>query len=774
MLDPALPALVEHQTVFETPFAPWILVVLGLLGLATLALAWRNLRGTTAARRATLFGLRTAMVVLAVLLLGEPALREQEVTRLPNVVPVLVDASVSMSLAAGPGAASREAAVSEWLRRQLPNLAEEGGEHHYRFFTFGEALAPSGSEPLLQGGWASQGTTLTLEALEEAQRRSGAQELGGFVLLSDGADHGALRDRVPRDAPPPRDLQERVAALGAPVHALLVGRLDGLVDLALRRVIHDEFAFVHNVLGVEVEVEALGAPAGPLMVQLEEDGLPLQSRELQVVEGQSRYRVSFSFTPATVGRHHYRLRLPRLQGETVLQNNERDFVIRVLRDRVRVLQVAGQPSWDERFLREYLKKSPNVDLISFFILRTGSDLASVPSNELSLIPFPVEELFEKELGSFDLVILQNFDYRPYRMRRYLPRIRDYVLRGGALAVLGGAQAFSAGGYAGSEVEEVLPVRLPPPGPDETLFAFGSSRARLSEAGLRHPMLALSPLPSENERVWATLPPLEGLNRISGLAPGAVVLASAALEGQQLPLLVASQPGRGRSLSILTDSLWRWTLPAAANGGDARSYPRFWDNAIRWLIRDPDQELLQIATDRERYAPGDAVRCEVKLFDRGYGPAQGVSVRLERRHLQGESAPAPGAPLGEDELLVTDGEGRALWSFPAGGSGVWRVRASAQVEGMEREAETIYLVGQAEGELQDVAPRRDLLRSLAELSQGSLRDTSVDLGALPLRPARVLRVQRQESHPLWTHPAVLALALLLLGLEWGLRVRWGLL
>ena len=95
------------------------------------------------------------------------------------------------------------------------------------------------------------------------------------------------------------------------------------------------------------------------------------------------------------------------------ENNSRAFVMRVTRDKIRVLQVAGQPSWDVRALRGFFKSDPNVDLISFFILRTHDDIQPVPTDEMSLIPFPTEELFEQQLRSFDVIILQNFEYGRY-------------------------------------------------------------------------------------------------------------------------------------------------------------------------------------------------------------------------------------------------------------------------------------------------------------------------------------------------------------------------
>ena len=136
----------------------------------------------------------------------------------------------------------------------------------------------------------------------------------------------------------------------------------------------------------------------------------------------------------------------------------------MIRDRVRVLHLSGRPSWDERFLRAMLRRDPNVDLVSFFILRTESDEQPWNRNDLSLIPFPTYEIFEEQLRSFDLVIFQNFNYAPYGVEPFLPNVRDYVEGGGALAMVGGDLSFTSGGYGATALRDVLPVELPPTPP----------------------------------------------------------------------------------------------------------------------------------------------------------------------------------------------------------------------------------------------------------------------------------------------------------------------
>ena len=145
----------------------------------------------------------------------------------------------------------------------------------------------------------------------------------------------------------------------------------------------------------------------------------------------------FEIRPDELGEFLFQVSFPQIAGHATHSNDSADFVVKVIRDKIRVLQVVGRPSWDERFLRQHLKENPNVDLISFFILRTPSDDPEVSENELSLIPFPADKIFDTELHTFDVVIFQNFDFRPYYMARYLKNIREAVEGGLGFVMLGG-------------------------------------------------------------------------------------------------------------------------------------------------------------------------------------------------------------------------------------------------------------------------------------------------------------------------------------------------
>ena len=120
---------------------------------------------------------------------------------------------------------------------------------------------------------------------------------------------------------------------------------------------------------IRAHVQGSGFENKRVPVRLERDGSPISERTVQLDE-QGRGEVAFNIRPDDVGRFTYEVSVPVYENDAVPSNNRSPVVIRVVRDRIRVLQVAGAPSWDVKMLRRFLKGDPLVDLVSFFILRT--------------------------------------------------------------------------------------------------------------------------------------------------------------------------------------------------------------------------------------------------------------------------------------------------------------------------------------------------------------------------------------------------------------------
>jgi hypothetical protein len=91
-------------------------VVALALVLVVLVLAFRALRGEQPRRRWLLLGLRTVGILATLLLFFQPTIRLRAVSRMPNHIAVVVDASESMRLAEEGGGEHRAERAAAHLR----------------------------------------------------------------------------------------------------------------------------------------------------------------------------------------------------------------------------------------------------------------------------------------------------------------------------------------------------------------------------------------------------------------------------------------------------------------------------------------------------------------------------------------------------------------------------------------------------------------------------------------------------------------------------------
>lgn len=749
----------------------WVLVLVLIMICSTLWLGWHNVKRLSFKRKITLTSLRTLALIFFFVLFLQPAARLEDVSKVKNRVAVILDTSRSMSL---PNTLKQETesrlhnAQQQLLAAQKVLNSWRSQEHQVDFYSLdGHLSAHQDLEELLRVPARGEQTSL-INGLNELSARTPPSDLAAVILLSDGGEWSASGQ-----LDPPLKLMSAVERLGVPLHIVSLGPKSPSLDISLAEVRADDFAFVRNVVSVDVDLRAYGHQTEiDCRVTLTRGEELLAERIITFEHGQTQSSISFEFVPEETGEESYTVSVDPLKDEQITENNLTRFSMRIIRDKIRALQVVGKPSWDERFLRKHLKKNPNVDLISFFILRTNASLEVARPEELSLIPFPTQELFEERLGSFDLMIFQDFTFKGYRMSRYLPLIRDYVKKGGGFVMIGGDQSFSGGMYAGTPIEEILPFSLPPNGRDQV--KLGTFNPELSPIGIRHPVTSLSLIDAENQAIWSELPPLEGTNKVGRLRRSArtLVWRPADDQGPKTPLVVASPIGEGRSLAITTDSLWRWALSSHALKSDqgARAYNRFWSNAIRWLIRDPALNPLQVRADRDRYRLGESIAITARSLDESYQAVGGASLEIIVEEISKgvESAREVSRHRGISSDL---GELSYVWRPQQ--EGVYRARALASLGEIDREAVDLFVVAEELLELRDTTPRHDLLQAMTQHSGGEMINVGDDWSQLKRREAAVNRVNRREDVALWATWWALCLALLFPSLEWALRRRWGL-
>lgn len=755
----------------------WIIILI-LIGLGVLLFSAFDLRDLKPSRRVTLIGLRGLVYGLAVLLLFEPALDLRQVSQVNNHVAVLVDTSLTMNLPSDDGETSRYEQAQAAVQELKAMIERRSTDHHFDFFLYGEGLESTSASALASLTPRARAADLS-GALEAVREEYAGRDLGGIIVLSDGIDTGAIGRRVQRNEELDQISAEFLTAFQAPIHTLATASNQGLRDAAISHVLHDDFAFVHNTISVDVELQFAGLPTQSVPVTLRRDGEILQTHRVQIHPEETHYELTFEFVPRQIGKEVYTLEIPEFTAEALLENNQHHFVLPVIRDRIRVLQVVGRPSWDQRFLRRLLKRNPNVELISFFILRNDGNPNLVPNNEMSLIPFPTEELFRDQLGSFDLVIFQNFNFGPYHMGRFLPNIADYVRDGGAFAMIGGDLSFASGGYARTPLESLLPVQLPSGSTRAALTDAEPFRPLLTEAGHRHPITQLAFDPVHNRHLWEDLPPLQGSNVVLGPTDDATVLAThptLRYQGEAMPVIAIAERGEGRVMTLTSDSSWRWGFEHVGNGGTQREYQHFWNNAIRWLIQDPELKLVRLDLNADVISPQATLDATIRVFSPDYSPATNVEGTVEVYFTAlGEIAVGRAKERHHIDSIEFQTDHAGQWKFdrPFPDVGIYEFEVLVDSSAGELRDQNLVLVTDEIAQYRDIIPRNELLKKIADVTDAShfvLPRHSPD--SLRFNDPRFVEVHQREVVQLWDNLFIFLVILSLLGTEWMLRRRWG--
>lgn len=738
------------------------LVVALLLGVVLAC--WGVRREASPRRRWIMWTLRVLAGACALFFLLEPGLRRLQVARVKSRVAVLVDRSGSMSFPVEPKAGSRNDAVAGALEALVPQFQALSDRYAFDVFGFDPELGAVTPEQLRAQPPRANRTDLfaALRAVK-AGDGGGARKLAGVILFSDGADNADLASGLGER---PKAMLEQ---LGVPVTTVAVGR-GGLTDLSIDAVKVDDFAFVRNSISADVEVHGRGFKDQAVQVVLKREGTIIATKSTAFTSNDETQTVKFTFTPDQTGRFVYTVTVPTYPEEVVAENNTRSFALKVIRDRVRVLLVAGRPTWDERFLRGVLRQDANVELISFYILRNGTDDSGVPmgleQQELSLIPFPRDEIFQKKIDTFDVIIVLNFGHEDssISLSQYKRDIEHYVEQGGAFAYLGGDRSFGeAQSSSVNPFERVLPVSTAGQGD------FSSFVAKLTEAGARHPITALGAGSTSSEAAWAAFPAIPGMNLTRARPDATVLLAhpTAMVDGKPAPLLTIAEQGRGRVLSISTDASWYWAFPSHATGAPTRNYERFWSNAIRWLVRDPDLTTLSVTADPSSVEPGKPVGVVVVARLPDYQPAPGAKVSVELVDANDGRVVAQ-----HSQEAGADGTLRVEFAPPP--PGAYKVNARATKDekalGEGSDAVAVRSVGP---ELADARVNATLLGEIARATGGAFFDSlELKVADVPLREPPLVEVGRSRDEALWDRWYWLTLLIVLLGLEWGVRRRFG--
>jgi uncharacterized membrane protein len=727
---------------------PYVALACALAALSFGLLVLELVRGRRPGRLAIAASGALAVLALLVAVLRPVAILARGSLVGPRVV-VLVDGSRSIDL---PGL---DGTRRETTTRALAELDKHASAVRRALFAFGQgapspfaAPGPGASFSVAPMPHSDLATALTAIAKSPDERPA------AIVVVSDGR-----LDR-PGDQGVSDAVKSALGTLEVPVHTVAVADRDP-ADASIRAVKAAGAAVAHQPFALRIEIGCAGGLACdeiPVTArELREEGAPteLASGTAKVQNGKAVVELQVTLDRAGPRILEVGIRSP--SGDTIADNDKRFVAVDVTRDRVRVLHVAGRPTYDVRALRTWLKSDASVDVVAFFILRTPNDEVNATQDELALIPFPVDELFSEHLSSFDAVVLQDFNAKPYGLSKYLGKLADYVDKGGGLIMVGGPDAFVPGHYAGTPLANVLPVELSDDGTggvDTTSFV-----PRQTAAG--HSAPVLKPLRALIGDDWPEMP---GVDLLGDPRPGSIVLLEhptrKTAKGTAMPVLALGEHESGRTIALGIDGSHRLLFSAFAANAAGRAHGAFWDAMLGWLMRDPRFEPASVELPNGCIA-GEETKLVLHPLPGSKGKAKVTVARL------GSREPVKTASV---EL---DGE-REQVEVPIGALDAGGYAATLAIGEGDKTMPTTrrdFACEKGGDEWADSRPDTERLQAIAKATGGKYVLAN-DASALPLPPATQIASERHVS-PILPPWAWTLSAAVLLGVHWVSRRRSGL-
>ena len=767
-----------------------IAVLLVALFVATIW-AYRSTQGRIRRRfRGILIFFRAVVLCLLAFCLLKPFLTIYQTSPDDSYLLVMVDQSKSMQVTDSPDAETRLHRANELLFGEGDGLLEKlNAKFKVRLFAFDTTAKRIPSEPLKRADGESTDIPQAInEALDDLQ----GIPLSGAVLLTDGADRSGAD--IAKFA-----MQIRERKL--PIHTVGIGSETGNSDLEIVKVDIPRTAEEDFPVEMWVTLKRKGFNGKKVNVQLTSNGRILKTEsidmdkdnawipQLRVTADPSdtkTERMLLKFTPQQAGTQRFDVHAELGEAEAVPQNNTKTFLLKVTpTKRVKILFVDGKPRAEFGFIKRALKNDPNIQLTDRFLTSPTTDrqffggTRSEAAHTFNFYPNEKEMLFD-----FDAIILGNVDASEFT-RTQLENTLEFVrTRGGGLLMLGGSKSLGnherAESYINTPIAQCLPVELElgsPPAPlpprRRAIPTIGSQsgkdngyKLQLTPDGKVETLMALANSPTENVERWMLLPTLMGYSKVTRAKAGALVLAEHPTDRNEFGnrILIATQNyNAGRVMVFTPHTSWRWRMHTPHEDD---SYERFWRQVAKWLTTAP-KEHIELDIAKTAYSLKEPVIIEVTATDPQFELTNNAKLRAiivdetgKRKELKLEQV------LGKDGLYTA--------RFIPNRYGEYTVTATGTLDGKNLgEQQSLFEAKTSYAEFSNAELNASFLQTLAEGSGGEyygIEEAAQLVNQIPLVESATSKITDVD---IWDMPLIFGAVTALLGLEWFLRKRGGL-
>lgn len=700
----------------------FLIIALLLFGLFILFVYRYTVPVITTKLKVLLIILRFIALLLLLFIIFEPVLTLTKKNIINPVSLVFIDNSRSIKINDGT---NREQIVKNFTSE----LGKELNRNEFESYLFGNKVTQSDFEELKNLSFID-GSTNFSDIFSSIDKEN--KNISSIAIISDGVITEGTNPIFTADK------------MNIPVFTVGVGDTARRNDIEIRNVLYNEYIYAETPTTIQTGINNTGFYGREINVSLYEGNIPVEQKRITLSE-EGIQNLEFEYKPGTGGEKKLTIVASELKGEFTNANNKKVFYINVLSNKINILLLGGSPSSDLSFIKKSLQADENLKVNSLTQFAPGKFLEKVKPQPL--------------LDSADIFFLIGFPSNE-TTGDFFNKVKSKITNENKAFFLSLSSGIDSGKL--KELQAELPVnfnlRSQYYNEVQPIIAVEQAKNPLLQNNSQNPVAA-----------WENLPPIFQPDFQSTIKPESELIARSKVNNvpTNIPLIVTRRLGSKRSIAVLAKDIWKWKLQTATKNLDL--FDRFINSSVKWLNTSEDQKQVNIATSKKIYSLGEEVEFTGQVYDATFNPVTDAEVKVK--------------VTGNDEtseiILSSVGNGLYEGTFQTNKAGDYSFSGDAKLDNLKLGTDKgSFNMGEVDIEMINPRMNYEFLRSLAERTNGEYFDQSNYMSLFPLlkklnENASSEKIETSEIS-LWSNEWLMAVVILLFGIEWFLRKRAGML
>ncbi len=701
----------------------WWLFLLFVLAFATvIRLSYASVEAPLKEKRFLLV-LRIIVTAILLLVLLQPVLDSITQRSVKPGLAVLVDSSLSMSVADPKGKGSF---LSITVNAVIDNIVKKWhNDYESGAYEFSDRIRPVRD---IRNIKPEAGKTDLSQSLLNFFNYFTENEYKGVLIVSDGqfAVDSELADVV-----------KKYRDNGIAIMPVMRANAETVKDVAVRFSADNQAElFTDQEVQILVDIKNTATTAH-VKLNLYDNDILIRTKEMSAAPGLQS--AAFSYRPSKEGVHKLKVEIVGAGEDQFKENNVDHFFVKVDKGGYNVALIYGEMSWEFKFLREMLESDPTISLTAIPRIKDDS----------------FEVLDKMNLGLFDLVILGNVGKKDLKDSFFGEIARRVKSAGLSLLILGGERSFMSESGLNPEFAAVLPF-----GTGKMAPVTDPTAVTLTKEGESASVVLLADDPVMNRKAWEGLPLLNYISVVEPKKDSSVYLASA--KNKNVSVLGYRMSGLGKVYYFAGYPTWKWAFMNLAVNDDSRKYYTFYKQLLRDMTSSR-LEKMNLNTDKFLYRPGETARISAVLLDDNYRPPafNSVEVNITKNGKSWRNITLRNSTIMRERFSM---------ELPLEDDGEYKMTMTA----LGKKLESAFVVRRSAEEFFSIGPDPVSMTRLASLGGTAVVDPDKPLDITKFVETKKTMKKFSSRKPLWNWFPVVIIIVVLLTTEWIIRKRRGLL